>query len=228
MLRGWMGGSVLLWVLAPAVARSALPQPIALNAAERMVVDSGRQIVRQEKVPTSAWPRVSVHQFIDATPLEAAAVFADYARHASYLPGVKRSVITRQIGPTVTEVDYVLEVPLYADESYTVRDSLSTYDDGASYRVDWVKVRARSTKEIAGSARFEPYRNARTVRDGTLITYVNLVTPGQLLAGPFKRRALGQVRETVVALVKQIEAERASDPALLESQVAALIAALSR
>jgi hypothetical protein len=137
-------------------------------------------------------------------------------------------VISRKIGPTVTEVDYVLEVPLYADEDYTVRDSLSTDDGGASYRVDWVKVRARSTKEIVGSARFEPYRNTRTGRDGTLITYVNLVAPGQFLAGPFKRRALGQVRETVAALVKQIDAERAGDRALLESQVAALIAALSR
>jgi hypothetical protein len=219
---------LLLWFLATGFARPPVSQSAELNAAERMAIDGGGQIVRQEKVPASSWPRVSVHQFIDATPQEAAAVFTDYARHASYIPGVKRSVVTRQLGPTVTEVDYVLEVPLYADEDYTVRDSLSTYDGGASYRVDWVKVRARSTKEIVGSARFEPYRNGRTVRDGTLITYVNLVTPGQLLAGPFKRRALGQVRETVAALVRQIDAERAGDPALLESQVATLMAALSR
>jgi hypothetical protein len=125
----------------------------------------------------------------------------------------------------VAEVDYVLAVPLFADEHYTVRDSLSVDSSGA-YRVDWVKVRARSTKEIIGHARFEPYRTARSGVSGTLITYANLVTPGQMLAGPLRGRALKQVRETVAALVKQVDAERMTQRELLAAQVAALDAAL--
>lgn len=170
---------------------------------------------------------MSIYQFVEATPEEAAAVFVDYERQSTYIPGVKSSVISQRISSTVMEVDYVLSVPLFTDEDYTVRDSVSTYDGGASYRVNWTKVRARSTKDIVGSARFEPYRNSLTGTDGTLITYVNLVTPGQFLAGPLKGRALKQVRKTVIALVKQIETERSSDRALLASQVAALLAAFA-
>lgn len=212
---------------APGMPAGARQSAENLTPSERATIDSGRQVVREEAVRESAWPRVTVRQFIDARPDEATAVFADYGRHASYFPGLRKSVVSRRISARVTEVDYVLEVPLYPDEDYTVRDSLSTLRDGSGYRVDWVKVRARSTREIVGSAVFEPYRNARTGREGTLVTYVNLVTPGQYLAGPFKRRALKQVRETVVALAREVERERATEPALLAAQLAALAAALA-
>jgi hypothetical protein len=205
---------------------TAVPPAHDLSAKELLTIDSGRQVVREEKVRNSAWPRVSVHQFVGATPEEATAVFIDYARHSTYIPGLRKSSVSRGVAPRVTEVDYVLAVPFYADEDYTVRDSLSTDDGGLGYRVDWKMVRARSTKEIVGSARFEPYRNERTGRDGTLITYVNLVVPGQFLAGPLKGRALRQVRETVAALVRQVERERSGDPGLLASQIAVLSAAL--
>jgi hypothetical protein len=222
----------LPFILAAAVATSLpvegpLAQASALTEAERGAIDGGRQVVREQNVRSSAWPRVTVYRFIDASPEEAAAVFVDYAAHASYFPGISKSVISRRVSPRVTEVDYVLEVPVFADEDYTVRDSVSTYDGGASYRVDWVKVRARSTKEIVGSARFEPYRNTHTNASGTLVTYDNLVAPGQMLAGPYKGRALKQVRETVTALGRRVEAQRRDAPGALSAQVEALIAALS-
>jgi hypothetical protein len=160
------------------------PPQAGITPGERAAIDAGRQAVREERVRTSAWPRV-------------------------------------------TEVDYVLEVPIFADEDYTVRDSISLGVTDGSYRVDWVKVRARSTKEIVGSVTFEPYRTGDSARTGTLITYENLVSPGQLLAGPLKGRALKQVRETVSALVKQIGDERANQPDLLATQVAALDSALA-
>ncbi len=206
--------------------RPHVAQPPDVIAADRASIDSGRQILRQERVRNSPWPRVTVHQFIEATPEEAAAVFFDYGRHSTYIPGLERSVIARRITPLVIEVDYVLDVPFFTDEDYTVRDSLSISGDGTSYRVDWVKVRARSTKEIAGSARFEPYRNARTGTDGTLLTYENLVVPGQRLAGPLKGRAIRQVGETATAVARQIESQRTGDRSLLAMQLAALRTAL--
>lgn len=219
-----------LAILIGALAAWTPQQPSApaiaeLSAAERQTIDSGSQVVRQDVVANSAWPRVTVYQFIEATPEEAAAVFTDYARHSTYFPGLTKSVV-RSIAPRVAEVDYVLEVPVFRDEDYTVRDSLSTYNGRTSYRVDWRQVRARTAKGIMGSARFEPYRNARLGKDGTLIAYVSFVTPGQLLAGFFKSRALHQVRESVSALAKRVEEERAGDRGLLASQIAVLIAAL--
>ena len=196
------------------------------SRAELAVLEAGRQVVRNTAVAGSAWPRVTIHQFIATSPAEAAATFADYARHSTYLPGIKRSAISHRVSVAVAEVDYVLEVPVFPDESYTVRDSISS-DSSGSYRVDWRMVRARSTKAIVGSALFRPHRNSRSGIDGTLLTYDNLVIPGQALAGPLKGRALKQVRETVVALVGAIERARRADPELVAAQARALRDALA-
>jgi hypothetical protein len=194
-----------------------------LSAADSVVIEAGRQLVTVEKVEGSKWPRVTVRQYIDASPEEAAAVFADFERHVRFLPNVRRSTISRVLDSATVEVDYVLDVPLVSDESYTVRDRLtSEVLDGPapvrSYQVAWSLVRASSTKAADGAALFTPYRN------GTLMTYRNLVVPGSRLAGlPFVRgRAQREVEATVRAIIAEVARERASDRVLLEAQVRAL------
>ena len=181
--------AALTWVLS---AQSPVTPNVELTSAERAALESGQQVVREERVLGAPWPRVTVLQLVDASPREAAAVFTDYDRHSTFLPGVKKSAVSRRVSKRVAEVDYLLYVPLFADEHYTVRDSLTAIAGAASYRVDWSMVRARSTKSILGSVQFDPYRDTRTGGDVTLVTYVNLVVPGQRLAGPLKGRALKQ------------------------------------
>jgi hypothetical protein len=201
-----------------------------LTAEQRALIERGRQIFVTEQIPGSPWPRARAYHYIDATPEEAAAVFTDYERQTTYIPGVKKSKIARVIDARTAEVDYTQAIPVLADEHYTVRDSLSADSAAASYRVDWVLVRASSTKGAVGNARFVPYRNERTGRDGTLFIYSNFVTPGSRLAGLgfVKARALRQMRDAVSAVVRQVEVERRTNSALLERQVAALRAALGR
>ena len=224
-----LGPLLIFWCLL-AVPQRAVAQPPAdeLSPARRDVLDRGGQVFVTEDVAGSPWPRATVLQYVDATPEEAAAVFADYDRHATYMPGLKKSRIARVIDRRTVEVDYVLRVPLVADEHYTVRDRLSRHDGDGGYTVEWTLVRASSTKATVGSARFRPYANRRLSRSGTLLAYVNLVAPGSRVAGlgVVKRKALAQVRDTVRSLVRRIETERAEEPALLAAQIAALRAAL--
>jgi len=121
------------------------------------------------------------------------------------------------------EVDYTLRVPIVKDESYTVRDHLtSVLSDSVtrarSYRVEWTLVRASSTKAADGEAVFAPYR------DGTLLTYRNLVVPGSRMAGLgfIRGRAQREVEATVRAIAEQVAKQRASDRGLLDQQVRAL------
>ena len=69
---------------------------------ERAAIDSGRQLVVVEKVKGSSWPRVTVYQFIAASPEEVAAIFTDYALHASFLPNARRSTISRVLASGVS------------------------------------------------------------------------------------------------------------------------------
>jgi hypothetical protein len=200
-----------------------------LTPAQRRTIDTGGQVFLTEDVRGSAWPRAWVYQFIDATPEEAAAVFADYPLHATYIPNVKKSVISRVIDRATVEVDYALRLPIVRDEQYTVRDRLSAPGGGSRYQVEWTLVRASSVKRTDGYVRFERYWNNKLQRDGTLMEYHNFVTPGSRLGGiPLIRsRALQQVRAAAGAVAAQVERERSEDLPLLSRQLRALRSALA-
>ena len=198
-----------------------------LTGEQQATIDDGRQVFLTWEVNGSAWPRACVYQHVDASPEEAAAVFTNYDRHLSFIPKLRKSTMSRVIDPVTAEVDYTLSLPIVADEHYTVRDHLSTYG-GVSYKIEWTLVRASSTKATEGSVRFEPHRGVRAQRDGTLMTYCNLVTPGSRLAklGFIKSKAMAQVREAAGAIVAEVERECAGDRALLDAELRTLRSAL--
>ena len=225
-LSRWWCLSAPTFLLVPSPARAQAGAE--LTSEQRQTLERGGQVFRTWSVPSSSWPRACVYERIAATPEEAAAVFADYERHRRYIPGLKKSRISRVIDPATVEVDYTLDVPLYSDEDYTVRDHLRAVPDSSRYSVEWTLVRASSTKATEGSVRFEPFGADSTAVSQTLMAYCNLVTPGSRLAklGFIKSRALSQVRETAHAVAVQVERERATERALLEEQVRKLREAL--
>lgn len=198
-----------------------------LTPAQRAAVESGQDVFMTWPVRDSPWPRACVFRFVNASPVEATAVFANYERHVAYIADLTKAKISRVIDPATVEVDYRLRVPIVADEDYTVRDHVSSVGD-TSFVVEWTLVRATSTKATTGNVRFEPYRPPTSPRAGTLMAYCNLVTPGSRLAGLrfIRSRALSQVRETARAIAAEIERQRASDPERLAAELRALHAAL--
>lgn len=220
-----------LWTGVLGVAALALPggaQTAELTPEHRQTLEKGGQVFLTWSVPQSSWPRACVFERIAATPEEATAVFIDYERHRAYIPGIKKSKISRVLDPATVEVDYTLALPIVSDEDYTVRDRVSSVASSTTYTVEWTLVRASSTKATDGRVRFEPFRQSSSEPAGTLMSYCNLVTPGSRLAklGVIKSRALKQVRETAHAVAMQIQRERTGDRALLDAQVKALRAAL--
>jgi hypothetical protein len=218
---GWIAAA-LLGALATG-SLEAQTSSSELTSDQRRLIEAGEQVFVTRDSAKTPWPLAWAYQFIDAPPEEAAAVFADAERQADYVPDLKRSRVLRTIAPGVIEVAQEMRVPLVKDEWWEVRDTVSARDDG-SYRIAWTLVRARTTKSVTGYAHFEPYHNAQTGRDGTLLTYHNFAVPGSRMAGigPIERHALKKLRETARALRDQVERERTHEPELLARQVAAL------
>ncbi len=117
------------------------------------------------------------------------------------------------------DVDYGLDVPIFPDEFYTVRNSLKHIEEN-SYTVDWKLLRSVLTKDSVGSIRVEPWEG------GAVICYQNLVTPASNIAVLLRGKAIAQMKDTTQALATQVEKERSSDSSGLKRQVAALRAAL--
>ncbi len=196
------------------VVSSLLSQIPAFSASQRDSLERGGVVVFTRQMEGSPWPAVTVYLLIDATPEVAAATFIDYPSHQTYIPGVKRSRVSRVLNPATAEVDYEVSVPLVSDERYTVRDRVSATGEGG-YRVDWVLVRATSTKATAGHAAFMPYTNRLTHRSGTLLEYYDFVTPGSRMAGiaAIRNRALRDMQEAARAIARYTESQRSNVPA---------------
>ena len=192
-----------------------------LNASQKGSMKAGDQVVVIENVEGNAWPRVKVYRSIDADPEQVAAVFFDFEGAKSFVPNVFKSEISNRISPCVMEVDYALDVPIFPDEFYTVRNSLRSVDEN-SYRFDWKLLRAVMTKDSVGNFRVEPWEGK------SLVCYQNLVTPSSNIAVLLRSRAIEQMKETTKALAAHVEKETATNPAGLKKQISTLRAALGQ
>ena len=190
-----------------------------LNASQKGSMKAGDQVVVIENVEGNAWPRVKVYRSIDADPEQVAAVFFDFEGAKSFVPNVFKSEISNRISPCIMEVDYALDVPIFPDEFYTVRNSLRSVDEN-SYRFDWKLLRAVMTKDSVGNFRVEPWEGK------SLVCYQNMVKPSSNIAVLLRAKAIEQMKETTKALAAHVEKERANNPAGLKKQISTLRAAL--
>lgn len=207
---------VAAFIAAPAFAGGIYD---SLSPAEQARIQKGEQVFKTEETG-AAWPKAFLFQRIQATPEEAMAFFSDIELQKSYVPNLLKSKISKWTSKNVVVADYTLKVPVLSDENYTVADTLSSYDNGASYRVDWTLVRADSVKATTGYAKFE------SLGTGTILAYYNYVIPGSSMAGLVKNKAMQQVKDTGNAIVKAIEKTRVENNALLQKQIEALRAIL--
>jgi hypothetical protein len=170
-----------------------------LSTADQNKVKAGEQVMTTEILDGYPWPRVRVYQMIKATPREVMAVFTDYNNACQFVPNCLKSKISKNVNPLVTEVDYVIDVPMLADEAYTVRDTLSAAGGGALV-VSWKMLRATSIEESAGNLHAEPFG-----ADASIIRYTNLVKPSSVAAPLLKGVAMSQMKDTVQAIADQVE-----------------------
>jgi hypothetical protein len=190
-----------------------------LNASQKDVMKGGDQVVVIENIEGNAWPRVKIYRSINADPEQVAAVFFDFEEAKNFVPNLIKSEISNRVSPCVMEVDYGLDVPIFPDEFYTVRNSLRLLDDN-SYRFDWKLLRAVMTKDSVGNFRIQPWEGR------SVICYQNMVTPSSNIAVLLRSRAIEQMKETTKALAAHVEKEKATNPAGLKKQIATLRTAL--
>ena len=212
--------SILLsWCLINTPHLAAASMLSELTPAQKVQVQDGSQVVITEDIQGKPWPRIKVYRLINATPEQVTAVFFDYESAKSFVPNVIKSEIANKLSALTMDVDYGLDVPIFPDEFYTVRNSLRHVEDN-SYCIDWKLLRSVLTKDSVGSIRVEPWDS------GAVICYQNLVTPASNIAVLLRGKAIEQMKETTQALATQVEKERSSDSSGLKRQVAALRAAL--
>jgi len=175
-------------------------------------VERGEQVFLSEPVEGQPWPKARVYQTVKASPIEVLSVFTDYAHAPAFVPSVLKCEVSKQIDPRTVEVDYLIDLPVVADEAYTVRNHMSSAPDG-TLAVEWEMLRATTTLASKGGMRIQPYGQ------GSIICYANHVTPAGHLAALLRGPAMEKMRRTVQAIVDESLKERVVSPALLAAKV---------
>lgn len=206
--------AVLSMALIGSTDALAGPEYDRLTADQKARIQKGEAVVVTQEDSSSPWPKTWVYRRVDATAEEFAAVFADVELAPSYMPIVKKAKISARPARNVIDVDYEVEVPLFKNETYTTRNTLSRRGEG--FEVAWTLVRASTTRASEGYARFE------TLGTGGFVAYYNFVTPGMPGAGLVKDRALRQVVDTVNAIAGQTIKERNQQRGMLDEQIVRL------
>lgn len=184
-----------------------------LPEAMRSGVEAGEQVMLEEEVEDMPWPRVHIYQTVDASPEQVAAVFTNYGNARNFIPNVIESTIDREVSPCVNEVSYTVDVPLFPDESYTVRNALARDPEGG-LSVSWDLLRARSTRHAAGKLTIQPLGDGRSA-----LRYSNLVDPGSAIARLLRSIAPDRMRQTVDAIVAETTRMKNEEPGALEESV---------
>lgn len=206
-----------LLAIAATIAAAQVP---SLSAEQTERVERGEAVQVLSAAEGSPWPRSTVYQFIEATPEECAAVLSDYELQEKYAPRMKSSRIVRDTGK-VTDVEYVISIPVYPDERSVSRHWIGV--NGAEYRIEWRTVEEPGSKGSVtrGSATFRPMTNTRTGKTGTLMIHDQSVVPASMFARvPMVRnKAIEASRDGAASIRKQVEKERTADRRLLEAQL---------
>ena len=222
-------GTVVVAGVSVAAGQTPSASP-PLTALQRSAVERGEPVQILELLPTSPWPRSIVYQFINATPEQCAAVLSDYDLQSTYVPRLVLSRVIGHRGANVTDVEYVVKIPVFPDERSVSRQRVS--DDSGAYRIEWHTVFSDSQAKGSrtnGSATFSAMPNSRLGRIGTLMVHDQAVTPNSVFARvPYVRnKAIGASRDAAAAIAHQVERERGADQDLLARQVARLHDALA-
>ena len=191
-----------------------------LTSQQQGVLNSGKQVLVEEEIPGSPWPRLTIYQLVKATSADVAAVFWNSELDTKYLPNCKSARIMARPSPNIHEAEFTLRMPLFLPDEFYVSRIMIKSPQRDCYEITWKVLESRYSKECNGVIRIEPRG------DQALFSYQNFVKPRSNFAGLLRWPAQASIVDSVKALVRQVESEKKKSPELLATQLQAVELAL--
>ncbi|HEY3275370.1 MAG TPA: hypothetical protein VGJ94_02025 [Syntrophorhabdaceae bacterium] len=163
-------------------------------------------IVQSRDIPMHPWPEITIFGLIDATPLEAAALFSNYQDQKKYIPDLIKSEPRRKTAENEVIVDFEMQTPWPLSNSRYSTANVFKITACNEYEIRWRLVESDSLIDSKGTARFIPYGNK------TLFIYKSLIHPNSRFASMFSSKAKAGLFKTVQAIVTYIEQTKKNDP----------------
>lgn len=191
-----------------------------LSENEKHMLKKG-MVFKSREVKDSSWPAVTLYTLIDATPLQAVAIFAAYDHQKNYVPNVIESTPVKHVSPTEVWCRYEYRMPWPISNSHYTHTHVLKSPNKNSFRVEWKVIESDAMDSVDGAADFIPFSGK------TLLKYHNAANPKSFMAFLFEESMKRDVQETLTAIVAHIEQVKKKDKPLLKKYVGYIKDALS-
>ena len=162
--------------------------------------------MKTKDIPGSSWPEITYYVLVDASPLDAMALFSGYDIQKDYTPNVIKSTPVKHVTATDVHTEYEMKIPFPLPNAHYIHGA-RIYKYDSEYEIHWYMVESSSAEDVKGSAYFAPYNGK------TLFRYRSYIKPKSFLATFVKKIMLRDVRATIVAIRDFIEkAKRENSP----------------
>jgi hypothetical protein len=192
---------------------SATTPSAELNQAELARLTNKELIIHSKEISSCPWPEITVFALIDVSPVEAAALFANYQDQKKYIPDLVKSDPARRIADNEMIVDFEMRLPWpLANSKYSTGNIFYTLPNN-EYQVCWYLVESDTLIDSKGIVQFIPYAKK------TLLKYQALIHPDSKFASVFSSRAKPAVTKTVQAIVSYVEEIKRTNPEKVQELV---------
>ena len=173
-------------------------------------------VIHSKEIRGCPWPEITVFALIDASPVEAAALFSNYQDHKKYIPDLIKSDPVRKIAENEIIVDFEMRLPWpLANSKYSTGNVFNRLDNN-EYEIRWYLVESDSLIDSKGTVQFIPYGKK------TLLKYQSLIHPDSRLASVFSSKAKSGITKTVQAIVTYIEETKKKNPEKIQKLINSL------
>jgi hypothetical protein len=195
----------------------AVTPSVELTQTDLAKITNKELIIHSKEVPRCPWPEITVFALIDASPVEATALFSNYQDHKKYIPDMIKSDPTRKIGENEIIVDFEMHLPWpLANSKYSTGNVLNRLENN-EYEICWYLVESDSLIDSKGTVQFIPYGKK------TLLKYQSLIHPYSKLASVLSSKVKGGITKTVQAIVNYIEETKKKNPEKTQELINALL-----
>jgi hypothetical protein len=181
---------------------------IELNQNDLKTVTAHDFVIKTREIPGSAWPEITYYAIVEATPLEAAGVFAAYDAQKDYVPNVIKSTVVKHVTATDVLTDYELHMPFPIPNAKYIHGA-KIFKHKNNYEVQWYMVESASAEEAKGSVYFQSYEGK------TLMRYRSYVRPKSFLGNLVKKAMFEDVLKSITAIRSFIENSKRENPAFV-------------
>lgn len=164
-----------------------------LNQADLKAVTAREFVLKTRELPESVWPEITYYAIVEATPLEAAGVFAAYDAQKDYVPNVIKSTVVKHVTATDVLTDYELHMPFPIPNAKYIHGA-KIFKHKNDYEVQWYMVESSSAEEVQGSVYFQSYEGK------TLMRYRSYVKPKSVFGSFVKKAMFKDVLKSITAI----------------------------